>query len=882
MLIERDEPLRLLNDALERSINARGEILLVSGEAGIGKTALLKHFMDGLPVGVGSAWGACDALFTPRPLGPLMDMADSLGPECQSLIRGGAQASDLFIGLIDTVERRAGGFVLVFEDAHWADNATLDLLKFLCRRIMALQCLVIISYRSDEVGPDHPLTMLIGDLPSRVVSRLELSGLSVDGIERLAEQYQRSDGGIYALTGGNPFFATELLSSPTNKNQDFPLSIQAAVSTRLAKLKPDEQQLIAALATIPHSVDTQLLDVIDKDFGNVLSAACLSCGVVEEASDGTVSFRHDLARHAVLSMLTRKQLRMLNLRMLNILMRTGLDMHYCELAAHFSTSSGDASAILTYAPLAAARAARLGAHQEATKHLANALRFVEAALPEVAAQLLEDWAYEAGIADSITPDVLAAREQAISLWRAANRMDRVGHNYRWLWRLHWYRGETEKAAHAEKIAFDTLESIAPSAELAMAYSTRSQIHFLNGRSDEAVVWGERAVALAKQFNDVPTQVHAMTNIGSALLFRNDLGGKPYMEASLALARQHHLHEHAARVFTNYAEFAILARDFPLAEQLVLEGIAFDTRLTLDSWTYYLVGRQAQLRLDQGRLRDAETIAVGVLAVDKLTIVMRMPALFVLAITRARMGLPDADELLHDALEKACALEEPQNIVPVKLALIEHAYLQGRHDAAELECAKVAALGVDLLQPWHRNALALWMHRLTLSFDCPVVPDPGSPAALEISGDAIGAASVWHEQGVPFEAALSRLHANGPGRPVELARAISELEAIGADAAAAYGRHQALAMGIVHEAPRRRRGPYRAARSHPLGLTAREVEILQLIVEGVSNREIAQHVSRSQRTIEHHVSAILMKLSAANRMQAALRAISEPWILENMP
>lgn len=879
MLIERDEPLRLLNDAVGRITHARGEVLLLSGEAGIGKTSLLKHFIDGLPTSVGSAWGACDALFTPRPLGPLMDMAAALGPEWQSLLHNGAQASDLFVGLIDAVERRAGGFVLVFEDAHWADNATLDLLKFLCRRVMALRSLVIISYRSDEVGPDHPLTALIGDLPSRVVSRLELAGLSAEGVQRLAEQYERPESGVFALTAGNPFFATELLSSPTSDSQAFPLSIRAAVSTRVARLKPDEQHLIAALATVPHSVETRLLDVIDNDFGNALSAACLSCGVIEESAVGTVSFRHDLARQAVLSALTYKQLRTLNARMLSILKRTGLAEDYGELAAHFATVSDDAVAILAYAPLAAGRAARLGAHQEAAKHLANALRFADTAPPDVTAQLLEDWAYEAGIADSITDEVLAARQRAITLWREAKRADRVGHNYRWLWRLHWYRGETEKAARAEEIAFTTLETVAPSAELAMAYSTRSQIHFLNGRGHEAVEWGERALALAKQYDDVPTQVHAMTNIGSALLFRNDLSGKRYMEDSLALARQHHLHEHTARVFTNYAEFAILARDFPLAEQLVLEGIAFDTRLTLDSWTYYLVGRQAQLRLDQGRLRDAETIAAGVLAVDKLTIVMRMPALTVLAATRARMGSADADELLNDALEQARALEEPQNIVPVRLALIEHAYLQGRNDAAEAECARIIALGIDVLQPWHRDALALWMHRLARPLDDHIAPDPASPIALEMSGDAIAAADVWEARAVPFEAAISRLHVTGAERQDQVARAISDLEAMGADAAAVFGRHQALAMGIVHQVPRRRRGPYRAARSHPLGLTAREVEILQLIVDGVSNREIAQHVSRSQRTIEHHVSAILLKLNAANRMQAALRAISEPWILE---
>lgn len=880
MLIERDDQLHKLHDAVQRAIHARGEILLVTGEAGIGKTALLRRFADELPAGVVAAWGACDALYTPRSLGPLMDMAFALGPECQALVRSGAQASDLFLGLIDAVERRTGGIVLVFEDVHWADNATLDLLKFLCRRIMAMRALVIISFRNDEVGSDHPLATLIGDLPSRVLSRIDLARLSADGVQRLAAHYERPESGVFELTGGNPFFATELLSQPAVELSTLPQSIRAAVNTRLARLKKDERQLITALATVPHGLESQLLDVIDNDFGNVLNTACLSCGLLDEQVNGVVRFRHELARQAVLSTLGRKQLRQLNARMLNILQLAGLSHEYSDLAVHFATASEDAAAILHYAPVAAQRAASLGAHQEAAKHLANALRFVGQATPEVAAQLLEDWAYEAGIADSITDEVLAARRRAAALWSAAGRMDKVGHNYRWLWRLHWYRGETEEATESEKIALETLEATPPSAELAMAYSTRAQIHFLNNRANEAVEWGERALALAKQFNDVPTQVHALTNIGSALLFNNDTSGKRFMEDSLALARRHNLHEHAARVYTNYAEFAILSRDFPLAEHLVSEGIAFDTRLTLDSWTYYLIGRQAQLRLDQGRLRDAETIAAGVLAVEKLTIVMRMPAMIVLAVTRARMGASDADELLQAALVKARVLQEPQNIVPVKFGLIEHAYLQGRDGSAREDSAKIAKFGSDLLQQWDLDALALWMHRLSLPADPRITPDPASPAALEISGDALAAAEAWDAKTVPFEAAMSRLHATGSEKESALARAIADLEAMGADAAAGFGRRRALAMGIVHTAPRRRKGPYRAARSHPLGLTAREVQILQYIVDGVSNREIAGKMSRSQRTIEHHVSAILVKLNAANRMQAALRALSEPWILEN--
>lgn len=879
-LVERGEQLRLLDAATDRAFHAHGEIVLIAGEAGVGKTTLLRAFVEGLQPGTTFAWGACDALHTPRPLGPMMDMAAALGPEFRRIVHKSDQTSDHFIEMIEAIERLGHGIVLVFEDVHWADNATLDLLKYLCRRVLALKLLIVISHRNDEVGPSHPLSALVGDLPARLVNRIDLAGLSPDGVAELAKQFGHSGDGVYELTGGNAFFTTELLSQPQSGKRDLPQSIRAAIQTRLARLSLAEQELVGALSVVPNVMDRNLLSYIDADFGYKLASVSLNSGILLETPDGSVRFRHELARLAVLSLHTPNQQRDQGSRILRILCEhPKLVESHLDLVAHCAATADDADAILTYAPRAAERAAKLGAHKEAVAHLALALRFADRTSDAVAAQLYEDWAYEAGLADQITDEVIAARHTAIGLWQKVGRIDKVGHNYRWLWRLHWYRGEPEEAELAAQTGLELLQLSPPSGELAMAYSTQSQINFLHNRLQKSIDWARQALELARHFSDVATQVHAMTNIGSSLLFRNDPQGRSYMEESLALARKHDLHEHAARVYTNYAEYAIIARDFELAEKLTAEGIAFDTRLTLDSWTYYLVGRQAQLRLEQGRLRDAVTIARGVLAIKKLTVVMHMPAMIVLARAQARIGSVEADELFASTMDAAQTVGEVQYIIPIRIALIEQAYVASRLAVAKSELGKLLRLEKDILQPWDRSAVALWAHRLELNPPPSIELDPASPEALEVGGDPLGAAREYLALGMPFDAAFARLHCRGESQVEELSKAIGELDALGMLAAADLGRRWANACGMEGAMPRRRRGPYRAARSHPLGLTVREVEILRCMVDGASNREIADQLCRSQRTVEHHVAAILTKLSAPNRMQAALRALSEPWLLE---
>jgi predicted ATPase len=148
-LLERDGHLSALSDALAavRS-TSRGRLVVVSGEAGVGKTLLLRRFCHEQRGSSRVLWGVCDTLFTPRPLGPLFDIADLTGGELGELVARGGRPHEIVAALM----RELGGHgltVLVLEDVHRADEATLDVLRLLQRRLEAAPALVVASYRND-------------------------------------------------------------------------------------------------------------------------------------------------------------------------------------------------------------------------------------------------------------------------------------------------------------------------------------------------------------------------------------------------------------------------------------------------------------------------------------------------------------------------------------------------------------------------------------------------------------------------------------------------------------------------------------------------------------------------------------------------------------
>jgi DNA-binding CsgD family transcriptional regulator len=357
------------------------------------------------------------------------------------------------------------------------------------------------------------------------------------------------------------------------------------------------------------------------------------------------------------------------------------------------------------------------------------------------------------------------------------------------------------------------------------------------------------------------------------------GGAELLEQSLTLALEHGYQDHVSRAYTNFSECCMIFRDFASAERLLAKGIAFCVQHDLDSTTHYLLGRQAQLRMEQGRFREAEAIANGVMAKGGLPLVMHLPALTVLGRVGVRLGAKDATGLLHRALTEGLATKEPQRILPVRFGLLEAAWLSGDIGEAHRQIEELAAMDVGNFRSWDLGEMLVWRQRFSIAtpMSAPHIELP-APRAAELDGSHSLAADLWLALDQPYEAALALLQSKEGATGAALVRAVEILDGLEARPVAALARRLAREIGAANLLPKQRRGPYSAAKRHPLGLTPSEQRVLTLISEGLSNKEIARQQSRSLRTVEHQVSAVLGKLNTTKRMDALLRVRSEPWLL----
>lgn len=876
MLIEREDAIEKLSEMVEKINDGRGQIALVSGEAGIGKTSLLEEIKRIFNAQYKIFWGGCDPFFTPRPFGPLYDFAPNFSAKILNLLENGASPSTIYSAIHETLEKAQQPIILIFEDVHWADYATLDLFKFLGRRISFLKCLLVISFRNDAVNDREALRQMIDMLPSAHTTRIVIEPLSLEGVTQLAAGTEHDISKLHEITTGNPFFITELLATKDKIGKSLPASVQDAINARLNRLTHLERDFLETISLVPNAISPELIDILFGIIGDTYAMSCVARNLLSVDNKGVFRFRHELARLATLARVSISKQKEIHVKLIEALEQCH---NYDDIAhlVHHAAGAQDGERVLKYAPLAAKNAAELGAHQEAASYLGTALRFIDQASTEQAAQLYEDWAYEAGLSMQINDEVIEARRHAVTLWRALDRKDKVGENLHWLSRLHWYRGEAAEANRLTNNAIQVLESIPASSGRAMAYSLKSQFNMLNNRMDEAVKWGNLALELEQQHPDTEVRIHALNNIGSAMVFGGNEEGEALLLESLNLALKNGYHEHAARVYTNMSDYCVEYKKLDMADKFVAEGIEFDTQHDLDSWTYYLIGILGNLRMEQSRLREAETITSGVLGLDKLTLLMKQPAQTVLANVQLRLGEPEYEKNLQKSIENAFAIDELQYIIPARLCAVEAAWMHNNEDVAYEQLKFLTEIEDGETGQWRQGEIMLWIDRF--GFDLPFntsLPLP-SPIKLELEGKYSKAADQWLALHIPYNAAISLMQSEDNDAAEALIRAYQIFETIEATTCLSMIRSRAKSLGLLSKLPRLRRGPYKITRQHPARLTKKEQEILKYITEGDSNREISIKLSRSQRTIENHVSSILGKLNVENRLGALLRIQNEPWL-----
>jgi DNA-binding CsgD family transcriptional regulator len=850
-LLEREQSLANLTRWLEAAAGG-GCIALVSGEAGIGKTSLLQEFSRRQRL-ARVVWGACDALFTPRPLAPLHDIARQTKGALLATIDAGATREQIFTATLDELERGPASLV-VFEDVHWADEATLDLLKFLGRRIQRTRSMLAVTYRDDEVGARHPLRFVIGDFPRPSTHRAPLSPLSRPAVEQLARQAGRPVEDLYGITGGNPLFVTEALAAAADT---VPVTVSDAVLARAARLSPAAREIAELVSVIPGRTELWLLEQADclKEAG---IESCLSIGMVR-GEDGSLAFRHELARRAFEGSLSQARQQSLHARVLAILaQRSGTPL---ARLAHHADGAGSAPDVLRFAPLAGSNAAAVGAHCEAAAHFRVALRHADGLAPCERALLQEQYSYECYLTDQ-AEDAIAARRAALEIWRAAGDRLKEGDSLRWLSRLSWFAGRRTEADRYAAEAIAALEPLPPGPELAMAYSNRSQLDMLAHEVTFAMEWALRTIKLAQALGRDDILSHALNNLGAARLIADDPAGRDDLERSLQIALAGDFQEHTARAYTNLASMSVSRRDYELSTRYLSNGIAYCDDRDLDSWRLYMLSWRARARFEQVDWDRASEDAEAVLRDPRTAAISRVTALTVLGHLRIRRGDPDSKSPLEEARALVADIRETQRIAPLAAAFADAAWLAADRERVVQEVQTAYELSRDQRDPWGKGMLAIWLWR---AGSLPQIPtDIAQPYALEMAQDWQGAARAWHELGCPYERANMLAWYGGEAEQRE---ALTVFEQLGATPAAQALRKQMRAQG-VHGIPR---GSRTSTRLDPHGLTRREAEILNLLSEGLRNAAIAKRLFLSTKTVDHHVSAILTKLGVPSRAEAVAMA-----------
>jgi DNA-binding CsgD family transcriptional regulator/tetratricopeptide (TPR) repeat protein len=847
-LLERDAALAALGESHAAAERGDGRVVCISGEPGIGKTSLVRHFVAGLEDGSRVLLGTCDDLSIPRPLGPLRDLAGSVSSELEDALAAGAPAHDIQDLLIAELERPPRPTVLVLEDVHWADDATLDSITVLGRRVRSLPALVVMTFRGGEVPPGHPLHAALGAIGPDSSALLELQPLSREAVSSLAG----GDGdALYAATGGNPFYVSELLAS--RDAAELPPSIANAVVARVSRLGDEARRLVELVSVVPNRVSTAVLDAVMPSWADAAEEP--ERRELLEIEGTHVHFRHELARNAVRASIPASARRRLHADVLEALLAGAPDpadvVHHAECA-------GATDVVREYALIAARRAAAFESNREAYSHYRRASDFAGELDPLEHADLLEELATAAYLVGRLD-HAFEAIEAAITLHRRLGDRAALGRCVRVLSRFHWFAGDGAPARRKGLEAITILEPLGESIELARAYSGVSQLAMLADEGAQALSWGKSALDLATKLGDESTRAHALVNIGCAKVQMDADETGPLLEAH-KMADAAGEREDATRALGNLG-FVLLSWARPVqALSYYRRALAYADRHEVHTYVSYGTTALAWLRMKEGDWDEAERITRG--EVERGMTIVQLLAQTVLTELAVRRGDPDAPERLAELTVHADRAGEPQRIVPVIELTAEAALMNGEPIPTERfeELAK-RVRAPDGLRGRYALRLAAWaaVAGLEIELDQPV----SGPYAAMLARDWSGAAAAFSELDWVYDRALMLSLLDDEAA---LAEAIEIARRLGADPLTRRVNVRMRELGL-----RVPKGPRRTTRDNPAGLTARQLEVVELIVEGLTNAEIADRLVVSQRTAEHHVAAVLTKLGATTRREAARRA-----------
>lgn len=853
-LLERETVLQDLAGHLTAATSGPGGMALVRGEAGIGKTTVVEHLVKLAGPQVRVLVGACDPLATPRLLGPLMDLAPGLGETVGTALReavaGVGRPGEVFECLLADL----GGCpsLLVFEDVHWADEATTDLLRYLARRLPTVPALVVATYRDDEIGRTHPLTALLGSLAGyRWVSRHTLKPLSRQAVTLLAAGHAVDAEELYQISVGNPFLVTEILATPAGQ---IPVTVHEAVAGRLARLSGPARGLTDVLAVLGHRASLPLVAGMLPDAEGGALEEAVAGGILR--TDGlTIEFRHELTRLAVLEALPAARRLQVHRQVLAAMRSGSVASTDLALLADHAEAAGDETSVLEYAPAAAARAVALGAHREAAAQFSRALRYADGLPPGRQAALWEGHALACFLARRLE-EAIASRRTAVEMRHALGDRQHEGEDLRWLSTMLWPDGHCSEAVDTGLEAVRILQELGPSAELARAYLNLSMLSVYDHKgAATTAAYAGKAMDMGGELSDPGLAIQARFHPAAARMLCEGRG-REECERAVADAMAQDLQLDAGLLAMVMCWYLLLQRDNARAAAALQRSEAYCLEHELLTFLHCTKSFNSWRLLNEGSWNQATDATDEVLSHSLSPPIDRAIAYSVLGLVRARRGDPQ----VWPPLERAASLVDAACLRDTGIgweARVEAAWLAGDDERVRTE----AQHGLDALTehtcPWLSGALACWIRRA--GGTPPPVP-AAEPFALELAGDATAAAGRWEGLGCPYDAAMARLWAGA----TELRQALADFERLGARPAVARARAVMRDRGVRPV----RSGPRAATRANPYGLTNREMDVFKLLGDGLSDADIAARLCITPKTAGHHVGAVLAKLGVHTRYEAA--------------
>lgn len=844
MILERDTELALLRGLLDDLDTTGGKVVLLRGEAGIGKSALVSEFIAQSDNRAHILLGGCDDLLTPQALGPFWDMAREEPSLRQPL--GESDRLGVLHACLDLLSRSLRPTIMVFEDTHWADEATLDAIMYLGRRIARSNGLLLLTYRDGVVDFDHPLRAVVGELPPQTVNRIQLQGLSLAAVTSILGDSYLDPGDVAAATGGNPLLVTEMAS---NQEDTIPASIQDSVMTRLAKLPSDTQELVKTLSVIPESVSLSELRRLTGAAENLVANA-EKHGLLKTRGSFVV-FGHELIRRAIESSLTSRDAIAVNRQVLAAL-PPGSDP---ARLVHHARQAEDTDRLLEVAPVAARAAASVGSHREAAAHF-RLLRNAVDRLNSEKGPFLDDWAEVEFVLDN-TSEAIELTETAIAHYRKIGDSD--GESGALIRAAHYCEivGERQRCEQYAAQALAALDPQPAPWNLARALEINAFVQVQASNATSAGLFIDRTAAAASA-NDDWVQIRILNHRGVVADLIDYPAGREDLEKARRKAEDTGELYEESRALMNHAWAAVANRDLAIATDFAQRAIAAASKYQLVTLEAYSKALLATAQLLGGEFDRAENLARSLDPVieGRRGAMYKAVAIPVVGLVEARTGR-DVLEALPAVWNAFRGVEEFQRVGPIAETIAEVAWISGNTDSAPIpDLHKVMEMGLKRGFEWMSGSIAF---RLWLLGALHEIPEGiAEPYRLVIEDDSEGAAEIWERMGLPYERALALMHSDEEAQ-LEALKALDEL---GATAVAAKLRKSMRDLGITVP-----RGKDLKTRDHPAGLTARQAEVLDLLAQGLSNPKIADRLFISPRTVENHVTAVLTKLNAIDRGEA---------------